>query len=194
MGVSYESTRPIRRLRSLGPARPSRRGTSRRYGAPAADATAGGDNRVQYALINLRGRRLHLLNLHLAPPVGRVMRLGGVPLMVGDSTALRRGGVEQLQRRLGPLLEGPDPVVVAGDLNMTELAPEHAHLRVAGLADAHLARGRGLGWSYPTGPSPRSRASTMSCTRAISPRCGSSFPPTQPAPTTSPSSSTLRVA
>jgi vancomycin resistance protein VanJ len=114
--------------------------------------TDAGENRAHHVLADVDGAAVHLVNLHLAPPQARSLRRGGVRLLGGFSTATRRSGVDQLMVRLQPLAAGPDPLIVAGDLNMTELAPEYDRLRAAGLTDAHERAGRGFGWTFPATP------------------------------------------
>jgi endonuclease/exonuclease/phosphatase family metal-dependent hydrolase len=113
--------------------------------------------RWQHAVLSVEGQAVHVVNLHLMTPVVRWHRLPDVPVPIatGEITQGRSLEVTWLVPRLQELTEGPDPVIVAGDLNMTDQTPEYRRLLGAGLADAHRQAGWGFGHSYPAFPTLR---------------------------------------
>lgn len=113
--------------------------------------------RWQHAVLSVEGQPVHVVNLHLMTPVLRWRRLPDVPLPIatGEITQGRSLEVSWLVPRLQSLIAGGDPVIVAGDLNMTDQTPEYRRLLSAGLVDAHRQAGWGFGHSYPAHPTLR---------------------------------------
>lgn len=110
--------------------------------------------RWQHAVLSVDSRALHVVNLHLTAPTVRWRRRADWPLPVvtGSVTEGRSDEVSGLVPRLRPLAQGPEPLVVAGDLNMTDQTPEYRRLLGAGLADAHRRAGWGFGHTFPAVP------------------------------------------
>ena len=110
--------------------------------------------RWQYVALAVHGRTVHVANLHLSAPEVRWRRLPLLPkpLIVGQDTSERRAQVALLAPRLRGLAESGAPLVVAGDLNMTDQAPEYGRLLDAGLHDAYRAAGWGFGLTFPATP------------------------------------------
>ena len=102
-------------------------------------------------VLTSNGRPVHLVDLHLATPRIDVRR--------GDLAARRRPRRRDRQRarrevaalvpRLRALSAGGDPVVVAGDLNLTDQTPEFRRLLDAGYANAYRQAGWGIDLTYP---------------------------------------------
>lgn len=109
--------------------------------------------RWQHATISVDGRRLEVVNLHLTPPQLRWRQLEtlGFPLVTGEVPMGRNQEVAALVPRLRELLDAGAPIIVAGDLNMTDQTPEYRALRSAGLLDAYRNAGWGLGHTFPGG-------------------------------------------
>lgn len=108
--------------------------------------------RWQHLSVDVSGRRVELVNLHLNPPgihLGTVPRFP-LPVYAVQFNALRRREVEAFLPALRTLAR--EPLVVAGDLNLTDQTPEYRGLRGAGLRDAHREAGWGLGLTFPARP------------------------------------------
>jgi vancomycin resistance protein VanJ len=105
----------------------------------------------QHAVLNLDGRPVHLVNLHLTTPRIDVRRGDILPVAVpvGETASARRREVAALVPRLRALSAGGDPVVVAGDLNLTDQTPEFRRLLDAGYANAYRQAGWGIDLTYP---------------------------------------------
>ena len=105
----------------------------------------------QHAVLNVDGRPVHLVNLHLTTP--RIdMRRGEilpVAVPVGETASARRQEVAWLAPRLRALAAGGDPVIVAGDFNLTDQTPEFRRLLGAGYANAYRQAGWGIDLTYP---------------------------------------------
>ena len=111
----------------------------------------------QHAVLDVEGRPLHLVNLHLTTPAvnWREPEALPVPVVVGEVSEARQLEVAWLSPRLQALAAGPDPVVVAGDLNLTDQTPEFRHLIAAGYSDAYRQAGWGIGLTFPAVPRAR---------------------------------------
>ena len=105
----------------------------------------------QHAVVDVHGRRVHLVNLHLTTPRVTVRRTESflVPVVVGEVSVARRQEVAWLGPRLRALAATGEPVIVAGDLNLTDQTPEFQRLLDAGYADAYRQAGWGFGMTYP---------------------------------------------
>jgi endonuclease/exonuclease/phosphatase (EEP) superfamily protein YafD len=108
----------------------------------------------QHATLDIDGRRLELVNLHLTAPTLRwrdpnrwpyLPLVGGVPLARRQEAAIAASYLRQLVDRGAA-------VVAAGDLNLSDQTAEHAELIAAGLVDAHRIAGWGLGLTFPAYP------------------------------------------
>jgi endonuclease/exonuclease/phosphatase family metal-dependent hydrolase len=108
--------------------------------------------RWQHVVLDVRGRALHVVNLHLSSPLPlrREALTGWAPLYVGEDANARRLEVGHLAPRLQSLAAGPEPLIVAGDMNLTDQTPEYARLREAGLEDAQRSVGWGFGHTFPS--------------------------------------------
>jgi endonuclease/exonuclease/phosphatase (EEP) superfamily protein YafD len=101
--------------------------------------------RVVWARLDLGGRTVTLVNAHPMPP--RIFAEGCSPLRCyntgprDEQIAALRSFVEELRRRNG------DPLILAGDMNVTEREPAYFDL-AAGLQDAHRVAGAGFGASW----------------------------------------------
>jgi endonuclease/exonuclease/phosphatase (EEP) superfamily protein YafD len=106
----------------------------------------------QHAVLEVHGQPLHVVNLHLSAPKirWRVDVDGPLPIQVGQVTRARSSEVAGLAPRLRDLASGPAPLVVAGDLNLTDQTPEYRQLIGAGLVDAHRSAGWGFGHTFPS--------------------------------------------
>jgi endonuclease/exonuclease/phosphatase (EEP) superfamily protein YafD len=111
----------------------------------------------QHAVLDVEGRPLHLVNLHLSTPGvnWRTPEALPVPVVVGEVSEARQLEVAWLSPRLRALADGPDPVVVAGDLNLTDQTPEFRRLLAAGYRDAYRQAGWGIGLTFPAVPRAR---------------------------------------
>jgi vancomycin resistance protein VanJ len=105
----------------------------------------------QHAVLNLDGRPVHLVNLHLTTPRIDVRRGEILPVAVpvGETANGRRQEVAWLAPRLRALSAGGDPVVVTGDFNLTDQTPEFRRLLDAGYANAYRQAGWGIDLTYP---------------------------------------------
>jgi vancomycin resistance protein VanJ len=101
--------------------------------------------RVVWARLDLGGRTVTLVNAHPMPP--RIFAAGCSPLRCynngprDEQIVALRSFVEDLRRRNG------DPLILAGDMNVTEREPAYFDL-AAGLQDAHRVAGAGFGASW----------------------------------------------
>jgi vancomycin resistance protein VanJ len=102
----------------------------------------------QRVVLDLQGRRVHLLNVHFQPP--------RLPLLRSASRALLPAGYDtttqdhELGRLLGELETLDGTAVVVGDLNMTDQSPGYGEL-TARLGDAYGETGWGFGHTFPDG-------------------------------------------
>jgi vancomycin resistance protein VanJ len=118
------------------------------YAVPPMDAAAWDMPRVVWARLDVGGRTVTLVNAHPIPP--RTFT-EGCPLLRCYNTGPRdaqiadvRRLVEELRTRTG------DPLILAGDMNVTEREPAYFDLS-SGLRDAHRAAGAGFGASWRPG-------------------------------------------
>jgi len=111
----------------------------------------------QHAVLDVNGRRVHVVNLHLSTPRvnWRAPEALPVPVVVGEVSEARQLEVVWLVPRLRELAAGHDPVVVAGDLNLTDQTPEYRRLVDAGYSDAFRQAGWGFGLTFPAVPRAR---------------------------------------
>jgi endonuclease/exonuclease/phosphatase family metal-dependent hydrolase len=102
-------------------------------------------------VISVDGQRVHVVNLHLTAPSLRWATHPELPLplVTGEVTQGRDNEVHDLIPLLRPLIDGAEPLVAAGDLNMTDQTPEFRRLRSLGLLDAHREAGWGFGNTFP---------------------------------------------
>jgi endonuclease/exonuclease/phosphatase (EEP) superfamily protein YafD len=109
----------------------------------------------QHVTLNVDGRPFELVNLHLSTPVARKWgaTLGLLPVATGEDAALRRIEVAGLAPRLQAYTQSHTPLVVVGDLNLTDQTPEYRRLRATGLEDAQRTVGFGFGNTFPAGRS-----------------------------------------
>jgi endonuclease/exonuclease/phosphatase (EEP) superfamily protein YafD len=110
----------------------------------------------QHAVLDVSGRRLHVVNLHLNSPRTRWRPVGAAPVPpvpIETSESLQRRDVEvgRLVPRLRALADGPEATLVAGDFNLTDQTPEYGEFRSAGFGDAFRSAGWGFGTTFPVG-------------------------------------------
>jgi vancomycin resistance protein VanJ len=151
LGVSY----PYSRLRTGGW---GGTGIWSRFPIEAEEQWPGSERGAQWqhAVLDVAGRRLHVVNLHLSTPTTRWRPRADGPLSLpalptGETTTGRTTEIATLVPRLRALAQGPQGLVVAGDLNLTDQTPEYRALRSAGLADAYRSAGWGFGHTFPVG-------------------------------------------
>jgi vancomycin resistance protein VanJ len=108
----------------------------------------------QHAILDVGGRQVHLVNLHLSTPRvnWRAPEALPVPVVVGEVSEARQLEVAWLVPHLRQLAQGPDPVIVTGDLNLTDQTPEFRRLLGAGYSDAYRQAGWGFGLTFPAVP------------------------------------------
>jgi vancomycin resistance protein VanJ len=111
----------------------------------------------QHVVLDVDGRPVHLVNLHLSTPAvnWRTPEALPVPVVVGEVSEARALEVAWLAPRLQQLAKGPDPVIVTGDLNLTDQTPEFRRLLGAGYSDAYRKAGWGFGLTFPAVPRAR---------------------------------------
>jgi vancomycin resistance protein VanJ len=103
----------------------------------------------QHVVLDVEGRGVGLLNVHLQPPQFRGHRLGGTPafLPMGYVTTVRDRELDRLIEELDGL-EGT--VLAVGDFNMTDQSAAYRRL-TRRLGDAHREAGWGFGHTFPDG-------------------------------------------
>ena len=109
----------------------------------------------QHAVLDVNGRQVHLVNLHLTTPTVRWR--SPEPSGAGDRGPGQRGppaGGGLARPRLSQLAAGPNPVLVAGDLNLTDQTPEFRRLLDAGYDNAYRQAGWGIDLTFPALPGP----------------------------------------
>ena len=108
---------------------------------------AEGGHLYQRVLLDVDGRDVHLLNVHLQPPHLLGQLRGGSRLFVpsGVSTEVQD---QELARLLEELDALQGTVVVAGDFNMTDQSAGYGRLTER-LVDAHREAGWGFGNTFP---------------------------------------------
>lgn len=101
----------------------------------------------QRLVLDIDGERVHFFNVHLQPPrLPGEVRLAWLLLVPSHyDTAMQDRELARLLEELAPL---DGPVVVAGDLNMTDQSPGYRRLS-SELGDAFREAGWGLGHTYP---------------------------------------------
>lgn len=92
------------------------------------------ENTMVWSRLELAGRPVSLVNVHLSNPLkpARVLNQAG-----------------QTEALLDWLAHADGPVLLIGDFNFTSASQNAADFRRAGLRDAHRAAGRGLGLTHP---------------------------------------------
>jgi vancomycin resistance protein VanJ len=102
----------------------------------------------QHAVLDVEGREVHVLNIHLQPPEVRGRWLGGyLPLPTAYHTTVQD---QELNRLLEELDGLEQTVVVLGDFNMTDQSEGYRRL-TRRLGDAHREAGWGFGHTFPDG-------------------------------------------
>lgn len=106
-----------------------------------------GGHHYQHLLLDVEGRTLHVLNVHLQPPEVRRQRRGGVLSFIpmGYSVTARARDLDRLIQQLDDL---DGTVVVLGDFNMTDKSSGYREL-ARRLGDAYREAGWGLGHTFP---------------------------------------------
>ncbi len=99
---------------------------------------------AQYAEIDVNGRRVHVLNIHLSSTSGAINWRDLIE-RVKRTYAQRELEARQFQEFLASL---DGPVIVAGDFNTTDQTTAY-RLLTRGLKDAFRVAGWGLGHTYP---------------------------------------------
>lgn len=103
---------------------------------------------AQQVSLAVDGRHLTLISAHPSAPPIRAWYPPGLPLAIPmqvDYTAHRK----QMAAILAELEQVEGPVILVGDLNITDQHPLYRQLTAEmGLRDAHLERGRGLGFTF----------------------------------------------
>jgi endonuclease/exonuclease/phosphatase (EEP) superfamily protein YafD len=117
-------------------------------GVPPMDAAAWDMPRVVWARLDVGGRTVTVVNAHPIPP--RTFG-AGCPLLRCYNTGPRDAQIADVRRLVEELrLRSGDPLILAGDMNVTEREPAYFDL-AAGLRDAHRAAGAGFGASWRPG-------------------------------------------
>lgn len=116
-------------------------------GVPAAEESVWDMPRVVWARLDLGGRTALLVNAHPIPP-----RTFGeeCPLLRCYNSGPRDEQIVGLRRLVGELRRPGEPLLLAGDMNVTEREPAYFDL-AAGLRDAHRHAGAGFGASWRPG-------------------------------------------
>ena len=111
----------------------------------------------QHAVLDVNGRQVHLVNLHLTTPTVRWRSPEAlpVPVIVGPGQRGPPAGGGLARPRLRQLAAGPNPVLVAGDLNLTDQTPEFRRLLDAGYDNAYRQAGWGIDLTFPALPRAR---------------------------------------
>lgn len=110
-------------------------GTEPSDGTRPAPVVLGSDMTPQTrTVIEIGGREVALYNIHLLPPI---------------AMDYVREGHRQFDDLVDLVQAERMPVIVVGDLNLTETTPQHAQLAKIGLRDAWDIRGRGRGATWP---------------------------------------------
>lgn len=117
-------------------------------GVPPIDAAAWDMPRVVWARLDVGGRTLTLVNAHPIPPktfdeACSLLRCYNTGRRDAQIIHVRRVA-EELRLRTG------DPLILAGDMNVTEREPAYFDL-ASGLRDAHREAGAGFGASWRPG-------------------------------------------
>ena len=112
-----------------------------------AFALVDGKHLFQHSVLKVDGSRVHLLNVHLLPPwlPGRWRGGHRVFLPVGYDTTVQDQELDQVLAAVDGL---EDPVVAAGDFNMTDRSAGYAAVTQS-LGDAYRETGWGFGFTFP---------------------------------------------
>ena len=98
---------------------------------------------VQYAVLDIRGERIGVINAHPHSPALMATRVLG--LRLGIPSGLATMGRDLEMKDLLPIIKRlPTPLIVLGDFNLTDLHSAYGDL-TKGLIDAHKQTGYGLG-------------------------------------------------
>jgi vancomycin resistance protein VanJ len=116
-------------------------------GVPAAEESIWDMPRVVWARLDVGGRSLLLVNAHPIPP--RTFS-DDCPLLRCYNSGPRDEQIAGLRRLVGELRRPGEPLLMAGDMNVTEREPAYFDL-AAGLRDAHREAGAGFGASWRPG-------------------------------------------
>ncbi len=113
-------------------------------GVPALPGDEWDMERIMWARLDLGGRTVTLVNAHPIPP--RTFEAGCSPLRCYN-TGARDAQIAEMRAFVEELGRAGDPLILAGDMNVTER--EEAYFDLArGLRDAHLVAGAGFGASW----------------------------------------------
>jgi endonuclease/exonuclease/phosphatase (EEP) superfamily protein YafD len=114
-------------------------------GVPPMDESAWDMPRVVWARLDVGGRTVTLVNAHPIPP--RTFEPGCSPLRCYNAGP-RDAQIADVRRLVEQLRAGTgDPLLLAGDMNVTEREPAYFDL-ATGLRDAHRVAGAGFGASW----------------------------------------------
>jgi vancomycin resistance protein VanJ len=117
----------------------------REAGVPPALGNPWDKERLVWARVELDGRLITIVNTHPIPP--RTTEGACSPLRCYN-TGPRDAQISALRRIIEEIHQrNDDPLLVGGDMNVTEREPAYFELS-AGLRDAHRAAGRGFGASW----------------------------------------------
>jgi len=108
----------------------------------------------QHAVLDVNGRHVDVVSLHLTTPRINMRSSDALPLpvAVGEISEARSLEVAWLVPRLRTLAAGPNPVIVAGDFNLTDQTPEFRRLLDAGYGNAYRQAGWGIDFTFPSVP------------------------------------------
>lgn len=154
LDAELKATYPYSRLRTSGGW--GAQGIWSRYPIVSEEVWDGSRREAQWqhAVLNVDGQPVHVVSLHLTTPSvnWRVRQDWPVPVAVGQMAQARSLEVTWLVPRLRPLVQGPEPLIVAGDLNLTDQTPEFQRLLDTGLTSAYRQAGWGFGLTFPATP------------------------------------------
>jgi endonuclease/exonuclease/phosphatase (EEP) superfamily protein YafD len=101
----------------------------------------------QRVLLDIDGWPVTIYSMHPAPPDTHVVNVPGLamqfPIGLPDSSEQRR----QMETILAQVKQIEGPLMLIGDLNVTDQNPAYAELS-SFLQDAHMQRGTGMGFTY----------------------------------------------
>ena len=103
------------------------------------------DPALQQVVLDVRGRRVTLLNAH--PLHGDIETYADTRLPIGIEVDRRNERLATLRAILDEAVASGSPAILVGDLNTASSEPAFDRL-VAGLNDAHAEVGQGTGWTW----------------------------------------------